>query len=126
MYMMSNKSKTLYVGFTNDLVRRVLEHKKKLVEGFTARYNMGRLVYYEMYDNTEQALHREKQIKGWLRSKKVALVNSFNPGWEDIASDWEKVQPSVKSLHQQNTIRGRGMSIARTLLASRPNTRTLT
>ena len=76
---MTNKTnRVLYTGVTNDLKRRVYEHKKKVVEGFTKKYNIGKIVYYEMCEDIESAIAREKQIKGWLRRKKVALIESLN------------------------------------------------
>jgi putative endonuclease len=86
--MMTNHSGTLYVGVTNDLRRRVWEHKQKLVEGFTKRYNITRLVYYEETPDVTTAIDREKQIKGWLRKKKIALIESLNPGWKDLGEGW--------------------------------------
>ncbi|MCW8818393.1 MAG: GIY-YIG nuclease family protein, partial [Ignavibacteriaceae bacterium] len=71
VYIMTNKSKTLYTGVTNNLVRRVYEHKNKLIEGFTKKYNINKLVYFELFDNPDDAIKREKQIKGWLRKKKI-------------------------------------------------------
>ncbi|HMS01054.1 MAG TPA: GIY-YIG nuclease family protein [Anaerolineales bacterium] len=88
VYIMTNKSRTLYTGITNDLIRRVLEHKNKLVEGFTTRYNIQYLVYYESTSNVYAALEREKQIKGWLRKKKIALIDSINPEWKDLSEEW--------------------------------------
>lgn len=88
VYIMTNKSRTLYTGVTNDLMRRVLEHKNKLVEGFTTRYNIQYLVYYESTSNVYAALEREKQIKGWLRKKKIALIDSINPEWKDLSEEW--------------------------------------
>jgi putative endonuclease len=88
VYIMSNPSRTLYTGVTNDLQRRVYEHKQKLVEGFTKRYDLTTLVYYEATSDVGSALAREKQIKGWLRRKKVALVESTNPKWRDLADGW--------------------------------------
>ena len=85
---MTNKSRTLYTGVTNDLERRVYEHKKKLVPGFTAKYNIDRLVYYEATEDVNAAISREKQIKGWLRAKKIALIESVNPVWRDLSLDW--------------------------------------
>lgn len=86
---MTNKSNTvLYTGTTNDLKRRVYEHKNKIVEGFTKRYNIDKLVYYEVFEDPNNAITREKQIKGWVRKKKVDLINSFNPTWEDL---YEKI-----------------------------------
>jgi putative endonuclease len=88
VYIMTNKSRTLYTGVTNDLERRVYEHKHKLVEGFTARYNIKLLVYYEACEDIRAAIAREKQIKGWLRAKKIALIESMNPGWNDLSEEW--------------------------------------
>jgi putative endonuclease len=85
---MTNHSGTLYVGVTNDLRRRVWEHKQKLVEGFTKRYNITRLVYYEETPDVTTAIDREKQIKGWLRKKKIVLIESLNPGWKDLGEGW--------------------------------------
>jgi putative endonuclease len=88
VYIMTNKSRTLYTGVTNDLMRRVYEHKNKLVQGFTSKYNIQYLVYYESTSSIHVALEREKQIKGWLRAKKIALINSMNPEWKDLSEEW--------------------------------------
>ena len=88
VYIITNDSDTLYIGVTNDLVRRVYEHKQKLVEGFTSKYNITQLVYYEETNDIQSAIAREKQIKGWLRKKKIALIRSVNPKWEDLSADW--------------------------------------
>ncbi len=88
VYIMTNKSKTLYTGLTNDLARRVGEHKDKLIPGFTRRYNITRLVYYEEFGDVNIAIAREKQIKGWLRVKKIDLIESQNPKWKDLSLDW--------------------------------------
>jgi putative endonuclease len=88
VYMMTNRSKTLYTGITNDLGRRVLEHKNKLIRGFTKRYNITKLVYCESVDDVDAAIRREKQIKGWLRSKKIALIEAENPQWKDLSEEW--------------------------------------
>jgi putative endonuclease len=88
VYIMANRSRTLYTGVTNNLQRRVYEHKQKLVEGFTKKYNITRLVYYESTNDINAAIAREKQIKGWLRSKKVSLIESINPDWGDLSMDW--------------------------------------
>jgi putative endonuclease len=82
---MTNKYNTvLYTGVTNDLIRRVYEHKNKLVEGFTAKYNLTKLVYYEISKDVKDAINREKQIKGWKREKKEKLIKGFNPDWKDL------------------------------------------
>jgi putative endonuclease len=85
---MTNKSGTLYTGVTNNLERRIYEHKQKLVPGFTTKYNITRLVYYEATDDIGAAIEREKQIKGWLRRKKIALIDAVNPEWRDLSVDW--------------------------------------
>jgi putative endonuclease len=86
VYIMTNKSKTLYTGVTNNLVRRVYEHKNKLIEGFTKKNNINKLVYFELFDNPDDAIKREKQIKGWLRKKKIDLIESMNPEWKDLSN----------------------------------------
>ena len=88
VYLMTNKSRTLYTGITNNLERRVYEHKNKLIEGFTKKYNITKLVYYEISNDVEAAITREKQIKGWLRRKKIALIESVNPQWKDLSKEW--------------------------------------
>lgn len=85
IYFVANKSlNVLYVGVTNDLVRRIYEHKNKVVDGFTKKYNINLLVYYEMYADIALAIEREKQIKGWSRKKKDALIRKQNPSWKDL------------------------------------------
>jgi putative endonuclease len=85
IYLVTNKRlSVLYVGVTNNLVRRVYEHKNKLVEGFTQKYNVNILVYYEAYENIIDAITREKEIKGWSRKKKNALIKQKNPLWKDL------------------------------------------
>ena len=81
-------SKMLYIGVTNDLERRVYEHKNKLKEGYTKKYNLHKLVYYEETDDIGRAIEREKELKGWRREKKIALFESTNPNWNDLAEDW--------------------------------------
>ena len=93
VYIMTNRSRTLYTGVTNDLARRVYEHKTKQIPGFTQRYNITQLVYYEATPDVRSAIEREKQIKGWLRAKKIALIESMNPGWRDLSQDWETSLP---------------------------------
>ncbi|MDI6727817.1 MAG: GIY-YIG nuclease family protein [Thermodesulfovibrionales bacterium] len=88
IYIMTNKNnKVLYTGVTSDLKRRVYEHKEKLIEGFTKRYNITKLIYYEIYRDAEKAILREKQIKGGSRAKKEMLVNGFNPEWRDLYTE---------------------------------------
>ena len=85
---MTNKSGTLYVGVTNNIKKRTYEHKNKLVEGFTKKYNINKLLYFETFGDIYPAIAREKTIKGWLRKKKIALVGTTNPGWADLSHDW--------------------------------------
>ena len=89
VYILTNTSRTLYVGVTNNLERRMFEHKNKLVPGFTTKYNVTWLAYYEETPSIESALAREKQIKSWRRSKKVTLVESMNPQWKDLSLEWQ-------------------------------------
>ena len=84
-YIMTNRSRTLYTGVTNNLERRVEEHRSKLVPGFTSKYNITRLVYWEEYRDVRAAIAREKEIKGWLRRKKIALIESMNPHWDELS-----------------------------------------
>jgi putative endonuclease len=88
VYIMTNNSRTLYTGVTSNLERRVLEHKRKLLPGFTREYNINRLVYYETFGDIRAAIRGEKQIKGWVRAKKVALIVSANPAWRDLSQGW--------------------------------------
>ena len=85
VYIMTNKgNRVLYTGVTNNLIRRVYEHREKLIKGFTKRYNVNNLVYYESCGDVESAILREKQIKGGSRAKKMELVNRMNPDWRDL------------------------------------------
>ena len=75
----------IYIGVTNDLNRRLYEHKNKIIQGFTQKYNLNKLVYFEETNDINAAISREKQIKGWLRKKKIVLIESMNPGWKDLS-----------------------------------------
>jgi putative endonuclease len=88
VYIMTNKSKTLYVGITNNIKKRVYEHKNKLVPGFTKKYNITRLIYFETFADVYSAIAREKTIKGWLRKKKIELITTTNPDWQDLNREW--------------------------------------
>jgi putative endonuclease len=85
VYIMASLSGVLYIGVTNDLERRVFEHKNKAVPGFSARYNVQKLVYFEFFADVRAAIAREKQLKGWLRKRKIALIESTNPQWNDLS-----------------------------------------
>ena len=87
VYIMTNRSKTLYTGITNNLQRRVFEHTNKLISSFTKKYNITKLVYYEVTDDVRSAIVREKQIKDWLKRKKIVLIESFNPTWRDLKEE---------------------------------------
>ena len=89
LYILTNKSNNvLYIGVTNDLIRRIFEHKNKLVEGFTKKYNLRKLVYYEATNDIEGAINREKQLKNWHRDWKINLIDQFNPDWKDLSDDF--------------------------------------
>jgi putative endonuclease len=89
VYIMTNKYNTiLYTGVTSDLIKRISEHKEKSLSGFTSRYNITKLVYYEEYATMPEAIAREKQIKGGSRQKKINLINSLNPEWKDLYDDF--------------------------------------
>jgi len=90
VYVMSNRTRVLYIGVTNDLQRRALEHKRRTAPGFTARYHLNRLVYFEHFDGPGAAIAREKELKGWRRDRKIALIESFNPKWSDLSRDWDQ------------------------------------
>ena len=90
VYILASRTKRLYIGVTNDLERRVWEHKTGMLEGFTKRYNIHRLVYCEDYESIRDAIAREKQLKAWRREKKVYLIESLNPEWDDMAEHWYK------------------------------------
>ncbi len=88
VYIISNKRDTLYTGVTNNLERRIYEHKNHLIEGFTKKYNITQLLFFESSDDVTAAIAREKQIKGMLRSKKIELIKGMNPAWKDLSEGW--------------------------------------
>lgn len=88
VYILGSLQLTLYVGVTNDLLRRVWEHKNKAVPGFTSKYNVDRLLYYEQFGDIRDAIAREKQIKKWRRQKKLELIETTNVGYLDLSADW--------------------------------------
>ena len=100
-YIVASKSRILYIGMTSDLRHRVFEHKTKAHEGFTSRYNCNRLVWYEQSNDVNAAIDREKELKGWLRSRKIALIQQSNSTWEDLSAGWfphlEIQQKSIKN-----------------------------
>lgn len=84
VYILASKSRRLYIGVTNNLERRMFEHKNKITPGFTSHYNIDRLVYFETTNDITAAIEREKQLKGWRREKKVTLIQGLNPAWNDL------------------------------------------
>src|SRR5690349_15012797 len=93
VYILANRSRTLYTGVTNRLLDRVKQHRESIVPGFTSRYRIHRLVYFETYRNVKSAIAREKQIKGLSRPKKIAMIEARNPTWEDLAEEWFTAYP---------------------------------
>jgi putative endonuclease len=88
VYLMTNHNHTLYIGVTSELTGRVSQHREGTGSKFTSKYKINQLVYYEEFSNIEEAILREKQIKGWLREKKIELIESSNPNWQDLSVDW--------------------------------------
>ena len=87
-YIVASRSRTLYIGVTGSLQKRIFEHKRKLHEGFSATYNCDRLVWFERFVDPSNAIAREKQLKGWTRIKKIALITKSNPTWHDLSEQW--------------------------------------
>jgi len=88
VYIMASRSLTFYTGITGNIYRRVIQHKTGEIDGFTKKYNINRLVYYETFNYVNNAIAREKQIKAWTRAKRLALIKTMNPSWQDLAKDW--------------------------------------
>jgi len=103
VYILSNKSRMLYVGVTNNLERRLFEHRTKLIPGFAERYGLTRLVYYESTGDVRAAISGEKEIKGWVRRKKTALIYSFNPEWKDLSMEWTPPNPETLRYAQSDS-----------------------
>jgi putative endonuclease len=96
IYILTNKNNNvLYTGVTNNVIRRVWEHKNKYIKGFTEKYNVDKLIYFEVYDFIDIAIGREKQIKGYSRIKKTELINSFNPAWKDLYNNGKIEKPGT-------------------------------
>jgi len=105
VYIMASRSLNLYTGVTDNIYRRALEHKSGEIEGFTKRYNINRLVYYEVFKYIDNAIAREKQIKAWTRAKRISLIKSKNPTWQDLADGWgERIKLQIP--RSQNQIAG--------------------
>ena len=98
VYMVSNRGhNVLYIGVTNSLERRMWEHKTKAISGFTKKYNCDQLVYFELYERIDQAIAREKQLKGWIRAKKDALIARINREWRDLSAEWDLLPTPLSS-----------------------------
>jgi putative endonuclease len=93
-YIVASRSRTLYIGVTGDLQRRVFQHKWKEFEGFSARYNCDRLIWFEHYQEVGLAIARETQLKKWSRAKKIVLIERMNPGWADLSRNWYDCEPA--------------------------------
>jgi putative endonuclease len=111
MYMMASLSRRLYVGVTNNLLRRTREHKEGQIPGFTAQYRIHRLVYFERFQYVRSAIAREKQVKGWRRSRKVSLIEAQNPTWADLSENWNPATVKQEQIPRPNT--RLGMTIER-------------
>jgi putative endonuclease len=97
VYIVASKSRHIYTGITNNIARRIAEHKSGHIEGFTQKYHINRLVYFEKYRYVGNAIEREKQIKGLDRKKRVALIEALNPTWEDLSDEWGKPIEPLKT-----------------------------
>jgi putative endonuclease len=106
VYIVSSRAGTLYIGVTNNIERRMWEHKSGKFEGFASKYHCDRLVYYESFEEVVQGINREKQLKGWVRRKKIALIESVNPRWQDLAEKWgaEMAKPGESIRNRCNSL----------------------
>ncbi|MGH9747446.1 MAG: GIY-YIG nuclease family protein [Candidatus Acidiferrales bacterium] len=104
VYIMASESGVLYVGVTNNLERRAAQHQDGHIAGFTERYNVHKLVYYEVFSDVRVAIAREKQIKGWLRKRKIALIESMNPSWNDLTVEMAKARAASRQGNPQPVI----------------------
>jgi putative endonuclease len=93
--IVASRSHTLYIGMTGDLLKRVFEHKQRTHGGFSATYNCNRLVWFERFTGPQSAIAREKQLKGWIRAKKIALIETSNPTWNDLSEGWWVIDPTL-------------------------------
>jgi putative endonuclease len=98
IYILASASRVLYTGVTNDLAKRLVEHRTGITKGFADRYNCKRLVYYEVTEDAIAAITREKQIKGWVRRRKIALIEAINPDWKDLSEQWSRESRDPSSL----------------------------
>jgi len=94
-YIVASRSHTLYIGVTGNLLKRVFEHKQRTHPGFSAKYNCNRLVWFERFTGPQSAIAREKQLKGWIRAKKITLIERDNPTWSDLSEGWWVIDPTA-------------------------------
>jgi putative endonuclease len=94
-HIVASRSHTLYIGTTGELLKRIFEHKRRTHRGFSAKYNCNRLVWFERFTGPKGAIAREKQLKGWTRAKKIALIEKSNPTWNDLSDGWWVVDPTI-------------------------------
>ena len=97
-YIVASRSHTLYIGVTGNLLKRVFEHKRREYEGFSAKYNCNRLVWFERFTGPNSAIAREKQLKGWIRAKKILLIEGDNPTCNDLSEGWYGIDPTLNKL----------------------------
>lgn len=98
VYILGSIAGTLYVGITSNLAARIRQHRNGTFGGFTAKYDVNRLLYYEIYEHVTDAIQREKQLKGWRREKKIVLIEKKNPQWKDLSREWDELRVRAKSL----------------------------
>src|ERR1700733_7479524 len=123
VYMIASKSRVLYIGMTNELRRRVFEHRNDLIDGFTRQYKCHRLVYYESFDDVNKAIDREKQLKRWNRTKKEWLNAQRNPTWEDFAAAWSLRPSEENRLRSERSLQSRNLLFACSIDAAEENSR---
>ena len=121
-YIVASRTRTLYIGVTSNIGVRVLQHRNKAFEGFTADYNCNRLVWYECYDNPSRAIAREKQLRRWIRSKKLALIEKMNPTWIDLSENWGKPLQPLKPDFSQKAGGVNGLACGSTPASPRTST----
>jgi putative endonuclease len=108
VYILTSRTGTLYVGVTGYLGTRITQHKIDSIEGFTQKYKVHRLVYYESYQYIQTAIRREKQLKGWRREKKIALIEKINPRWQDLAENWGREMRFRGQSLKENSLKQHG------------------
>jgi putative endonuclease len=122
VYIMASRSLNLYTGVTNSVYQRALQHKSGQIDGFTKKYNINRLVYYEMFMHIGNAIAREKQVKAWTREKRLALIKSMNPTWQDLARDWGgKAELQIPRFARDDNFLDKSEFLGESLMVDRPS-----